>query len=273
MPFSIFDPFGCSVVTARALFLRGAAAIFAVAFASLYDQLPGLVGPNGLQPLTSAAGSGGGPLLPLLSSALHAPLDVTLELTCAAGTLVAAASAFTGVVNGLLFLVMFTAFHVAQSAFGTFTAFQVSCRPVRISVLTLVHSGTYCFWRWALFALSPPPGLPCACSLLTVTRALCPCTPPFTTLCPFNHSAFRLCARAVLFKLMFLRSLCNQPITSLLLTTIKLMFLQRNRQTLQRLQHVARPVGDGIPSCHPVHSCPRRVVLLRRRPSFTSVQS
>lgn len=134
MPLSIFDPFGCSVVTVRALFLRGAAAIFAVAFASLHDQLPGLVGPNGLQPLTSAAGSGGGPLLPLLSSALHAPLDVTLELTCAAGTLVAAAAAFTGVVNGLLFLVMFTAFHVAQSAFGTFTAFQVSFRLMCISV-------------------------------------------------------------------------------------------------------------------------------------------
>ena len=92
---------------------------------SIYDQLPGLVGPNGMQPLTSAAGSRGGPVLNLLSSALRAPLDVTLEMMCAAGALVSSAVAFTGVVHGLLFLFMFTAFHGAQAAFGTFTSFQV----------------------------------------------------------------------------------------------------------------------------------------------------
>ena len=149
MRFSFYDPLGCDGVSVRALFLRGAAVIFAFAFASLsapphaiqhphhyfnasapdilsiYDQLPGLVGPNGMQPLTSAAGGRGGPVLNLLSSALRAPLDVTLEMMCAAGALVSCAVAFTGVVHGLLFLFMFTAFHGAQAAFGTFTSFQV----------------------------------------------------------------------------------------------------------------------------------------------------
>jgi hypothetical protein len=92
---------------------------------SIYDQLPGLVGPNGMQPLTSAAGGRGGPVLNLISSALRAPLDVTLEMMCAAGALVSSAVAFTGIVNGLLFLFMFAAFHGAQAAFGTFTSFQV----------------------------------------------------------------------------------------------------------------------------------------------------
>ena len=91
----------------------------------MYDQLPGLVGVNGVQPLTSAAGSRGGPLLNLMSAALRAPLDVTLEITCAVGALAAAAAAFTGVVHGLMFLVMFVAYHAAQAAFGTFTSFQV----------------------------------------------------------------------------------------------------------------------------------------------------
>jgi hypothetical protein len=92
----------------------------------MYDQLPGLVGPNGVQPLTSASGSRGGTLLPLLSSILRAPLDVTLELTCAAGALLAATAAFTGVVHGLIFLSLFAAFHMAQAAFGLFTSFQVA---------------------------------------------------------------------------------------------------------------------------------------------------
>ncbi len=91
----------------------------------MYHELPGLVGPNGVQPLSSAAGSRGGLLLPLIATALRAPLDVTLELTCAAGTLVAAFVAFTGVVHGFMFLFMFVAYHLAQAAFGTFTSFQV----------------------------------------------------------------------------------------------------------------------------------------------------
>jgi hypothetical protein len=39
MPMSIVDPFGCNGVSVRALFLRGVAAIFSVAFASLCDTL------------------------------------------------------------------------------------------------------------------------------------------------------------------------------------------------------------------------------------------
>jgi hypothetical protein len=99
----------------------------------MYDQLPALVGAHGVQPLTSAP-STPGPLLPLLASSLRAPLDVALELTCAAAALVAAAAACSGCVHGIIFLLLFAAFHTAQSAFGTFTQFQVQalCRPATV---------------------------------------------------------------------------------------------------------------------------------------------
>ncbi len=140
----------------------------------MYDQLPGLVGPNGVQPLTSAAGSRGSAPLHVLSSALRAPLDVTLELTCAVGILFASASALTGVVHGFMFLVMFAAYHLAQAAFGTFTSFQVPTL-LRATGLHPIHH-FFSSLQWDI--------------LLLEVGAVCIVAAPWTSLRlhPFRHS-------------------------------------------------------------------------------------
>ena len=61
-------------------------------------------------------------------------LERVLNMVEGAAALVAAAAACSGCVHGIIFLLLFAAFHTAQSAFGTFTQFQVQalCRPATV---------------------------------------------------------------------------------------------------------------------------------------------
>jgi hypothetical protein len=135
---------GAEVHGVRTLFLRCVCLSYAVAFHSLYTQLPGLYGPQGVLPVARPAGR---PLLPLLAEAptllwllpAGVPAILAMELLCLAGGALGLAAALApSLATSPVLLLLYTAYLSLYHVGGTFLSFQWDILLLEAGVLALL---------------------------------------------------------------------------------------------------------------------------------------
>ena len=140
-------------------FHRGMAAVYAMAFASFYSQIPGLVGEHGIEPygaffkaVHDRFGGRGYYLLPSLAW-LH-PTSGFLQLISALGMVIAIFAAFSaaeGVISHLTFAALWVLWLSVVNAGGVFTSFQWDVLLLEAGFLAIFYSPLLV--RWLLFRL------------------------------------------------------------------------------------------------------------------------
>jgi hypothetical protein len=143
----------------KQLFHRGMAAVYAMAFASFYSQIPGLVGEHGLAPygaffavVHDRYGARGYYLLPSLAW-LH-PTTGFLQLICALGIVVAIFAAFIetdGLTNRISFAALWVLWLSVVNTGSDFMSFQWDVLLLEAGFLAIVYSPLLV--RWLLFRL------------------------------------------------------------------------------------------------------------------------
>eukprot|EP00096_Caligus_rogercresseyi_P013730 TRINITY_DN6337_c0_g1_i1.p1 TRINITY_DN6337_c0_g1~~TRINITY_DN6337_c0_g1_i1.p1 ORF type:complete len:646 (-),score=91.53 TRINITY_DN6337_c0_g1_i1:88-2025(-) len=170
----------CSLSRTRRIFLQSVAACYAMAFSSLYTQIPGLYGHNGIHPVHS--GNDGRresflerpTLVWVLRDMLELSHEHTLDAMCLAGTLLAVLAAFLqGVLGGkVIFGILWVLYLSLYQVGGVFLWFQWDILLLEVGFLCiliapLVEDGKSRPWdglnmelvRWLLFRMMFANGL------------------------------------------------------------------------------------------------------------------
>src|ERR1022692_665898 len=139
------------------VFHRGMAAVYAMAFASIYSQIPGLVGEHGIEPYRAffkavheRYGARGYYLLPSLAW-LH-PTTRFLQLLTALGIVIAIFAAFSaaeGVTSHITFAALWVLWLSVVNAGGEFLSFQWDVLLLEAGFLAIFYSPLLV--RWLLF--------------------------------------------------------------------------------------------------------------------------
>jgi hypothetical protein len=139
----------------RWIFLRFLGLIYLIAFASLYPQIPGLIGERGIQPAAEflrlvheRTGARGYTLVPSL--AWLQPADAFLQAIAVAGV-VFAGLAIAGIATGFCFLLCWALYLSLVSVGGPFMAFQWDALLLETGFLTIF------FAPWPLGREKPAP--------------------------------------------------------------------------------------------------------------------